>query len=116
MTGYDKWQAKAFKNEMEDYGFDLEKIKQGFDLSNAMTVLEADLKANLVNYNQNPMDIECLKNTSVKWNTAGTQRMPVKVQGDSTKKIDGAVVMIICYETLDRYRKEYMEMAVRNFN
>ena len=62
------------------------------------------------------MDIECLKNTSVKWNTAGTQRMPVKVQGDSTKKIDGAVVMIICYETLDRYRKEYMEMAARNFN
>lgn len=115
MTGYDKWQAKAFKNEMEDYGFDLEKITQGFDMSNAMTVLEADLKANLVNYNQNPMDIECLKNTSVKWNSAGTQKMPVKVQGDNEKKIDGAVVMIICYETLDRYRKEYMEMAIRNF-
>lgn len=115
MTGYDKWQAKAFKNEMEGYGFDLEKIAQGFDLSNAMTVLEADLKANLVNYNQNPMDIFCLENTSVKWNTAGTMRMPVKVQGDSGKKIDGAVTMLICYETLDRYRKEYMEMAAANF-
>ena len=115
MTGYDKWQAKAFKNEMEGYGFDLEKIAQGFDLSNAMTVLEADLKANLVNYNQNPVDIFCLENTSVKWNTAGTMRMPVKVQGDSEKKIDGAVTMLICYETLDRYRKEYMEMAAANF-
>lgn len=115
MTGYDKWQAKAFKNEMEGYGFDLEKITQGFDLSNAMTVLEADLKANLVNINQNPMDIECLKNTAVKWNSAGTQRMPVKVQGDNLKKIDGAVTMLICYETLDRYRKEYMEIAYRNF-
>ncbi len=115
MTGYDKWQAKAFKNEMESYGFDLEKIAQGFDLSNAMTVLEADLKANLVNYNQNPMDIFCLENTSVKWNTAGTMRMPVKVQGDSEKKIDGAVTMLICYETLDRCRKEYMEMAAANF-
>lgn len=115
MTGYDKWQAKAFKNEMESYGFELEKITQGFDLSNAMTVLEADLKADMVNMNQNPMDIECLKNTSVKWNSAGTLRMPVKVQGDNEKKIDGAVTMLICYETLDRFRKEYMEMAYRNF-
>lgn len=61
------------------------------------------------------MDIFCLENTSVKWNTAGTMRMPVKVQGDSEKKIDGAVTMLICYETLDRCRKEYMEMAAANF-
>lgn len=115
MTGYDKWQAKGFKTEMEAYGFDLEKITQGFDLSNAMTILEADLKANLVNINQNPMDVYCLKNVSVKWNSAGTQRMPVKVQGDNEKKIDGAVVMLICYETLDRYRKEYMQLAYNNF-
>lgn len=108
-TGYDKWQAKGFKKEMEDYGFDLEKITQGFDLSNAMTILESDLKANLVNYNQNPADIYCLKNVSAKWNSAGTKRMPVKVQGDEEKKIDGAVTYLICYETLDRYRKEYMD-------
>ena len=114
-TGYDKWQAKAFKNEMEDYGFELEKIQQGFDLSNAMTVLESDLKSNLVNYNQNPIDIFCMKNVSTKWNSQGTKRMPVKVQGDETKKIDGAVVMLICYETLDRFRKEYMEYACKNF-
>jgi phage terminase large subunit-like protein len=111
MTGYDKWQAKAFKKEMEDYGFDVEKITQGFDLSNAMTILESDIKSKLVNYNQNPMDEMCLKNTSMKWNSAGTKRMPVKVQGDENNKIDGAVVMLICYETLDRNRKEYMEIA-----
>lgn len=108
-TGYDKWQAKAFKKEMEDIGFDLEKITQGFDLSNAMTILESDLKGNLVNYNQNPMDIYCLKNVTAKWNSSGTKRMPAKVQGDEEKKIDGAVTYLICYETLDRYRKEYME-------
>lgn len=101
---------------MEDYGFDLEKITQGYELSNAMIVLESDLKAKLVNFNQNPMDRFCLENVSVQWNPAGTRRMPVKVQGDSEMKIDGAVVMLICYETLDRYRKEYMEYAVnRNF-
>lgn len=114
-TGYDKWQAKAFRSEMEDYGFDTEKITQGFDLSNSMMILEADLKTNMVNYNQNPVDMFCMKNVATKWNSAGTRRMPVKVQGDEEKKIDGAVVMLICYETLDRFRKEYMEVAYRNF-
>lgn len=112
-TGYDKWQAKGFKNEMNDYGFDLEKIIQGFDLSNAMNSVEMDLKRNLLNYNQNPMDIYCLENVTAKWNSAGTKRMPMKVQGDVTKKIDGAVTMLICYETLDRYRKEYTDIVER---
>lgn len=112
-TGYDKWQAKAFVNEMKDYGFDLEKIGQGFDLSNAMNSLEMDLKNNLLNYNQNPIDKYCLENVTAKWNSAGTKRMPIKVQGDATKKIDGAVTMLIAYETLDRYRKEYVDIVSR---
>lgn len=108
-VGYDKWQARGFKTEMEDYGFELEKINQGYDLSNAMALLEADLKADLVNYNQNPIDIFCLKNVSAEWDRRGLKRMPVKVQNDNAKKIDGAITMMICYETLDRYRKEYMD-------
>jgi phage terminase large subunit-like protein len=113
-TGYDKWQAKAFKNEMTDYGFDIEKIEQGYDLSNAMTSLETDLKAKNVNFNQNPIDIMCLENVAARWNSKGTKRMPEKVQGDYTKKIDGAVTMLICYETLDRYRKDYMDLINKN--
>jgi len=109
-TGYDKWQAKAFKSEMQDYGFDIEKIEQGYELSNAMTSLETDLKAKNVNFNLNPIDIMCLENVAARWNAQGTKRMPEKVQGDYTKKIDGAVTMLICYETLDRYRKEYMDI------
>lgn len=114
ITGYDKWQAKAFRNEMKDYGFELEKIEQGFELSNAMNSLETDLRNNKINYNQNSMDIMCLENVSAKWNPAGTKRMPFKVQGDANKKIDGAVTMLICYETLDRHRKEYMDLINKN--
>lgn len=112
-TGYDKWQAKAFCNEMKDYGFDLERIGQGYDLSNAMNSLEKDLEDNLLNYNQNPIDIFCLQNVMAKWNPEGTRRMPIKVKGSPEKKIDGAVTMLICYETLDRYRNEYMEIVNR---
>ncbi len=112
-TGYDKWQAKAFCNEMKDYGFDLEKIGQGYELSNAMNSLEKDLEKNLLNYNQNPIDKFCLENVMTKWNSEGTKRMPIKVKGSPEMKIDGAVTMLICYETLDRYRKEYMDIINR---
>jgi len=112
-TGYDKWQAKAFAKEMDDYGFELEKIGQGDQLSNAMGVLEGDLRNNKLNYAQNPVDKFCLQNVCVKWNTEGTKRKPVKVQGDDSKKIDGAVTMLICYETLDRHRTEYCEYIRR---
>lgn len=112
-TGYDKWQAKAFCNEMKDYGFDLEKIGQGYDLSNAMNSVEKDLEKNLLNYNQNPIDKFCLENVMTKWNSEGTKRMPIKIKGSPEMKIDGAVTILICYETLDRYRKEYMDIINR---
>lgn len=112
-TGYDKWQAKAFAKEMDNYGFELEKIGQGDQLSNAMGVLEGDLRNNKLNYAQNPVDKFCLQNVCAKWNSEGTKRKPVKVQNDDSKKIDGAITMLICYETLDRHRTEYCEYVRR---
>lgn len=109
-TGYDRWNAKSFVSEMNDYGFELEKITQDvYNMSNPMKLLEADLKANLVNYNQNPIDKWCLENTSCK--TDNLQRiMPVKVQDIKLRHIDGAVTMIIAYSTFDRFRKEYLDI------
>ena len=109
-AGYDRWNAKSYVKEMEDYGFENEKIPQDYNnMSTAMKMLEADLKANLVNYNQNPIDLWCLKNTACKVNQYG-QIMPMKVQGKDNKRIDGAVTMIIAYATYDRFRKEYHDI------
>ena len=113
VTGYDKWQAKAFKSGMEDYGFDVEKIGQAFELSSAMDKVEADLKDNLLNYAQNLVDIMCLKNVSAKWKSDGTKRAPVKVQGKPDNWIDGAVTILIAYETLNRYKKDYTDIVRR---
>ena len=108
-VGYDKWQAKSFADEMKDYGFDMVKIiQEPNSLSSPMKLLEADLQHNLVNYNQNPMDIWCLKNTSCKTNDK-QQIMPIKVQDQRLKHIDGAVTMIICYATFNMFKKEYMD-------
>lgn len=108
--GYDRWNAKSFVKGMNDYGYELEKIPQDFNnMSPGMKMLEADLKSKLVNYNKNPIDEWCLKNTACKINQYG-QIMPMKVQGQANKRIDGAVTMIIAYSTYDRFRKEYQEV------
>ncbi|EPY2286127.1 terminase large subunit [Clostridium sporogenes] len=109
--GYDKWNAKSFVKEMEDYGFELEKIGQDFNnLSTPMKLVEADLKSDLINYNKNPIDIWCLKNTVAKVNQYG-QIMPIKPNDAGTQRIDGAVTLIILYATYDRYRREYLEIV-----
>lgn len=108
--GYDRWNAKSFVNEMDYNGFDLEKIAQDFNnLSNPMKMLEADLKSKIVNYNQNPIDKWCFLNCACKVNQYG-QIMPIKVQDQRNKRIDGAVSKIIAYATYDRFRKDYLEI------
>ncbi len=112
--GHDRWNAKSFVNEMEYYGFDTEKITQDYQtLSTPMKLLEADLKTgNIVNYNQNKMDIYCLKNVACSVDKFA-RIMPKKVLDNANKRIDGAVTMIMCYAMLDRYKKEFMDLVNR---
>lgn len=110
-TGYDRWNAKSFIQEMNDYGFDLEKVPQNFDgMSNPMKKVEAELKANKINYNQNPIDIWCLENTALKIDERG-RIQPKKVKDLRIRHIDGAVTLIICMATLDLHKREYMSMV-----
>lgn len=109
-VGYDKWQAKGFVAQMDGYGFDMERIAQGDQLSNAMTLVENDISQGKLYTNNNPVDRYCFENVAVQWNSKGTRRQPIKVNNENYKKIDGAVTTLICYETLDRYRSEYMKI------
>lgn len=105
--GYDQRYAKTFLDRMDDYGFDCEMIYQGYALSNAMKLVEADLKDQLVNYNENDMDKWCLGNCSMEIDNTGQVR-PVKINNQKSKRIDGAVTLIILYETFRRYRSDFM--------
>ena len=108
-VGYDPWNSLYWIKEMEELGFNMEKVRQGvYSLSEPMKQLEADLKNNKVVYNNNPI---------LKWNLANTQAK-VDVNGNIQpsklnsryKRIDGSVAVIIAYAVLNRYKLEYENM------
>lgn len=107
--GYDQRYAKTFLDRCEEYGFDTEMLAQGRHLSNAMKLTEADLKSKLINYNRNPVDRWCLANCCCEVDNVG-QIQPVKPAGLNSKRIDGAVTLIMATEVLRRYRSDYIKL------
>jgi len=108
-VGFDPWNSQYWIKEMEDLGFNMEKIRQGiYTLSEPMKILEADLKNNLVNYNNNPILKWCLANTQAKVDLNGNIQ-PSKLNS-KYKRIDGTVALIIAYVVLNRYKNDYENM------
>jgi phage terminase large subunit-like protein len=108
-VGYDPWNSQYWIKEMEDLGFNMDKVRQGiYSLSEPMKIVEADLKNNLVNYNNNPIMKWCLSNTQAKVDLNGNIQ-PSKLNS-KYKRIDGTVALIIAYVILNRYKTDYENM------
>lgn len=107
--GYDQRFAKTFIDRCEEYGFDTEMLQQGRYLSNAMKLVEAELKSKKINYGNNEIDKWCLKNCACEVDNLGNIQ-PVKIKGQPSRRIDGAVTLIMLYEMLRRYRSDYMTL------
>jgi phage terminase large subunit-like protein len=73
-----------------------------------MKIMEADLKNNFVNYNNNPIMKWCLANTQAKVDLNGNIQ-PSKLNS-KYKRIDGTVALIIAYVVLNRYKTDYENM------
>lgn len=106
--GYDQKFAKEWLKQMAVYGWekgengDVEMILQNAEtLNNALHLCEADLKARLINYNNNPVDRWCLANACLKLND---KRQALIIKTNNAKKIDGAVTLVSLYEMYRRYR------------
>jgi phage terminase large subunit-like protein len=107
--GYDNWHAKDFKRLITEYFGDevLEQVRMDFaSLSGPMRITEANLRGKRLIYNNNPIDRWCLKNVSVKMDNIG-RIMPVKLQGQSKNRIDGALGFFIAQAALSRFKSEY---------
>lgn len=108
-TGYDQRYAKNFIERMDEYGFEIEMLNQGRYLSNAMKLTEAELRNRRINYGGHPIDKWCLRNCCCKVDDVGNIQ-PVKAKRLHTRRIDGAVTLIMLMEMYRRYRTEYMTL------
>ena len=112
--GYDQKFAKDWLKRMEMYGWtkeygDVEMVLQDAKtLNNAINLVEADLKARLINYNENPVDKWCFENASLKVND---QRQALVIKTEDAKKIDGTVTLVSAYEMLRRYRSDFRKIT-----
>lgn len=111
--GYDQRFSKDWITRMGEYGWmkendDLILILQNAQtLSNAMKLCEADLRHKLINYNENCVDKWCFKNSGIKVDDYGKC---ICIKQEPSKRIDGAVTLIILYEMYRRYRTEYKQI------
>lgn len=107
VCGYDQRFAKPFLKRMDDFGFETEMVYQNRHvLSNPMKLTEAELKSRTINYNGNEMDRWCLGNASMEMDSLGNV-MCVKINNEQSRRIDGAVTLIILYEIYRRHRSDF---------
>lgn len=104
--GYDPWNSKYWIDEMANKGFNMEEVRQGYKtLSQPMKEMEADFKAKLIIYDNNPILKWCLTNTAIKRDENDNIR-PVKGQNQRAR-IDGMVSLLIAYSVLHNHFSDY---------
>lgn len=112
--GYDQRFAKDWLRRMEEYNWtkqygDVEMVLQDAKtLNNARLLVEADLKAQYINYDENPVDRWCFRNSCLKVNDL---RQAIVIKTENAKKIDGSVALVSLYEMYRRYRSDYKKLV-----
>lgn len=112
---YDRALAGYWVDEMQDKGFEMERIAQGpFTWSQPMKEMGATFEEHRVVYNCNPVLLWCLTNTAIKaLNKDGIETIqPVKIQ--SHRRIDGTVSLLNAWVGFVRHQDEYMRYVNRS--
>ena len=118
-VGYDQKFAVDWLKRMEDpFGWtkrgedaDLIMINQeAKTLTGAIKLTEAEFKAHLMQYNNNPVDRWCLSNAGLKIDKNGS----LIVKQEPNKRIDGAVTYAIMNEVFRRYRSDFESLINMN--
>lgn len=105
VIGYDNKFALEFIKRMKQYTIKTEQVLQSpYVLSGPIKLLENELTGKHINYNNNAVLKWCLGNASLKVESKGS--MLVKPKNNNSKKIDGAVSLVIAIEILRRYKTD----------
>lgn len=103
---YDRALAGYWVDEMKSNGFEMIKCAQGaLTFTHPMRNMEADLKAKMINYNNNPVLKWCLTNTSVKRDDNDNMR-PIKGQ-NQRRRVDGTFSLLDSYVGLNEHMADY---------
>jgi phage terminase large subunit-like protein len=109
--GYDAWSAAYWVEEMQGY-FGKEAmipVYQGKKtLSGPMYLLEAELEAKKLNYNNNPIDKWCLSNTAIEIDK-NLNIQPYKAE-NMRRRIDGTSALLDAYVVLQDKKSDYLNM------
>ena len=110
-VGYDNYSAGYFVKEMKmEFGDEpIECVIQGAKtLSGPMRSLGADLSANRINYNNNPILKWCLSNVSF-IEDRNANILPCKTS-NVRRRIDGFAALLDAYVILEKHQDEYSNM------
>ena len=105
---YDRALAGYWAPQMEEYGFDMEKIAQGpTTWSYSMKQLGALLEEHKVIYQNNPIMRWCLLNTAVKSTNRDGINTIQPVKSGATRRIDGMVALLNGMVGINNHYEEY---------
>ncbi len=110
--GYDAALSGYWREEMDAYGFQMEKIRQGpFTWTYPMKELGGMFEEKRIVYQNNPMLRWCLSNTGKKsLNKDGIESIqPVKVS--TKRRIDGTVSLLNAYTCFKNHEEEYLSFV-----
>lgn len=107
--GYDKAYAPVFEKSIDELSEGLREAINQKALSTAMKWTEKEFEKHSINYGNNPVDEWCLSNACCYID--GHENYSCK-KSTASKRIDGAVVFIMLYETLRRYGAEYTQRFI----
>lgn len=110
--GYDAALSGYWREEMESYGFEMEKIRQGpFTWTYPMKELGGMMAEKRIVYQDNPILRWCLSNTAKKsGNKDGIESIqPVKVS--TWRRIDGTVSLLNAYTCFKNNEEEYLSLV-----
>ena len=112
--GYDSWNAEFWKQEMQEYGFDMVEVRQGYKTESApLKQMKADLMDKKINYNNNPILKWNLSNVAIKQDD-NENIMITKEK--SRQRIDGVASLMDAYVIYVNKQQEYLNYINEEVN
>jgi phage terminase large subunit-like protein len=106
--GYDAALSGYWREEMEQSGFDMEKIRQGpFTWTYPMKQMGAAFSDHQIIYQNHAILRWCLLNTGVKTTNKDGIESIQPVKSSATRRIDGAVSLLNAWTCLTNHEEEY---------